>query len=133
MSINGSIFNPVIDKAIAHDGTKFMIIENRCDKVLFFSYLILFLLRSGCAKKTTIVLLPDPDGKFGHSDTADDPLYNLQLSQSRVFCISRVLMQKGVDSTYIKSTFHGEEKNTLVKTANNVHEPKNRRVEVVVR
>jgi outer membrane protein OmpA-like peptidoglycan-associated protein len=69
---------------------------------------------------------------IGHSDTAGDPQYNLQLSQRRASAISRILVKKGVDSTYIKTTSHGED-NMLIKTADNVHEPKNRRVEVVVR
>lgn len=205
-----------------------MIIEKHCNKVLFLVFLVLFLLLSGCAKKTTIILLPDPDGKvghvtvstdagstditqareatvvkgrasqptapkiiseneieanfspvlailpsqpshfilyfksestelkpdsvktlpkilesidsrnsqnisvIGHSDTAGDEQYNLQISRKRAAAIKRLLVKQGVDSTYIKSTSHGEE-NPLVKTADNVHEPRNRRVEVVVR
>jgi outer membrane protein OmpA-like peptidoglycan-associated protein len=189
---------------------------------------VLFLLLSGCAKKTTVVLLPDPDGKIGHitvankhgevdltrsgeatvvsgresepsppyklsedsihaqfsqvlsilpdkpthfvlyfknestellpasatelpiiyktildrnsqyisvighSDTAGDYQYNLQLSQKRARNVKNLLITKGVDPALIKSESHGE-KNQLVKTADNVHEPKNRRVEVVVR
>lgn len=69
---------------------------------------------------------------IGHSDTAGDRQYNLQLSQKRASAISRILVQQGVDSIFIKSTSHGEQ-NPLVKTADNVHEPRNRRVEVVVR
>lgn len=68
----------------------------------------------------------------GHTDTAGDPLYNVQLSRRRASAISRILVQKGVDSNFIKSTSHGEA-NPLVKTADNVHEQRNRRVEVVVR
>lgn len=205
-----------------------MIIEKHCNTVLFLVFLVLFLLLSGCAKKTTIILLPDPDGKvghvtvstdigstditqareatvvkgrasqptapkiiseneieanfspvlailpsqpshfilyfksestelkpdsvktlpkilesidsrnsqnisvIGHSDTAGDEQYNLQLSRKRAAAIKHLLVKQGVDSTYIKSTSHGEE-NPLVKTADNVHEPRNRRVEVVVR
>lgn len=205
-----------------------MIIEKHCYKVLYLFFFLLFILSSGCAKKTTIVLLPDPDGKvghvtvstdagstditqareatmvrgrqslptapeilsekeidanfspvlailpnqplhfilyfksestelkpdslktlpkiiesinsrnsqhisvIGHSDTAGDQKYNLQLSRKRASAIKRVLVKKGIDSTYIKSTSHGEE-NPLIKTADNVHEPRNRRVEVVVR
>jgi len=158
VSLNGSSFNPVFDKAIAYYGTKFMIIERPYDKVPCFVFLVLFLLSFGCAKKTTIVLLPDPDSKMrhitvstdagatnitqvreatvvkgheslptspkilesidsknsqnisviGHSDTAIDPQYNLQLLRRRDSAISCVLVQKGVNSTYIKSTSHGE-------------------------
>jgi outer membrane protein OmpA-like peptidoglycan-associated protein len=205
-----------------------MIIEKRCNGVLLFTFLILFFLLCGCGKKTTIVLLPDPDGKvghvtvsteagstditkereatvvkgreslptspkilseaaikadfsqvlailpgqpvhfilyfdrestrltadstkslpkivemidsrksrnisvIGHTDTAGNLRYNLQLSRNRAAAVKRILIQKGVDSAYIKSTSHGEE-NPLIKTGNNVHEPRNRRVEVVVR
>jgi outer membrane protein OmpA-like peptidoglycan-associated protein len=69
---------------------------------------------------------------IGHTDTAGISQYNLQLSQKRASAISLVLVQKGVDPSYIKSTFHGQ-MNPLVKTADNTHEPRNRRVEVVVR
>lgn len=197
-------------------------------KTLFFLFLAILLLFSGCAKKTTVVLLPDPDGKvghvtvsneagstqitkareatvisgresvpsspqklseeainadfgqalavlplqpehyilyfknestklradskktipdilkaiedmssqnisvIGHADTAGNQQYNLQLSKKRAAAISRLLILNGVDEAYIKSTSHGEN-NPLVKTADNVHERKNRRVEVVIR
>ena len=69
---------------------------------------------------------------IGHSDTVGKKQYNLQLSRERAAAIRRLLIQQGVASTFITSTSHGEE-NPLVKTADNVSEPKNRRVEVVVR
>lgn len=69
---------------------------------------------------------------IGHSDTAGDPDYNLQLSRRRAMAIRSVLIKRGIDANYITSTSHGEE-NPLIKTADNVHEPRNRRVEVVVR
>jgi outer membrane protein OmpA-like peptidoglycan-associated protein len=69
---------------------------------------------------------------IGHTDTAGDQQYNLQLSRRRASAISRILVKKGVDSSFIISTSHGEE-NPLIKTADNVHEARNRRVEVVVR
>ncbi len=205
-----------------------MIIIKRFDKIFLFIFLAFFLLSSGCAPKTTVVLLADPTGKvghitvstdagsmditrareattvkgresipsspeilsqetidadfspvltmlpsqpvhfilyfkggsteltseslqtlpailksihnrnsqnisvIGHTDTAGDRQYNLQLSRKRALTVSQILEQKGVDSNFIQSTSHGEE-NPLVKTADNVHEPKNRRVEVVVR
>ncbi len=205
-----------------------MIVKKRCNTVLFLFFLPLLFLFSGCAKKTTVVLLPDPSGKVGqvqvstdagslditkareatvvkgreylpappkilsedaikkvfssalaalpeqpvhfilyfrgdsteltadskktlpkilesihsrkshnisvvgHTDTAGSRQYNLQLSRNRASAIRRVLIQKGIDSAYIKSTSHGEE-NPLIKTGNNVHEPRNRRVEVIVR
>jgi len=69
---------------------------------------------------------------IGHTDTAGDSDFNLQLSRRRASAIQRLLVEKGVDPAYITSTSHGEE-NPLIKTADNVHEPRNRRVEVVVR
>lgn len=68
----------------------------------------------------------------GHSDTAGDRDYNLVLSKRRAEAVYRLLVERGVDPTHIATTSHGEE-NPLVDTGDNVSEPKNRRVEVVVR
>lgn len=68
----------------------------------------------------------------GHSDTIGDRQYNLQLSQKRSSAIKRLLVKNGVPQEYIKSTSHGEE-NPLIPTLDNVPEPRNRRVEVIVR
>lgn len=68
----------------------------------------------------------------GHTDRVGDHQYNLQLSKERALAISRILFEAGIDSTYIKSTSHGE-MFPLIKTADDIHEPRNRRVEVVVR
>ena len=69
---------------------------------------------------------------IGHSDTAGDPSYNLTLSKKRASAVARIISMQGIDKTYIHVTSHGEG-NPLIKTADNVHEPRNRRVEVVVR
>ncbi len=68
----------------------------------------------------------------GHTDTVGDHPYNLQLSKERASAISRILIGAGIDSTYIRSTSHGE-MFPLIKTADDIHEPRNRRVEVIVR
>lgn len=68
----------------------------------------------------------------GHSDTAGNREFNLRLSMERALFVRQILVRKGIDQTYITSTSHGKE-NPLVKTGDNVDEPKNRRVEVVVR
>lgn len=68
----------------------------------------------------------------GHTDTAGDKNYNLRLSQRRAAAVTEVLIDKGVTKNHIRSTSHGEQ-NPLVPTADNVSEPRNRRVEVVVR
>lgn len=68
----------------------------------------------------------------GHSDTLGDKAYNLSLSMRRAAAVKKRLVQQGVDEALIDITSHGEE-NPLVKTADNVGNPKNRRVEVVIR
>ena len=68
----------------------------------------------------------------GHTDTAGDKNYNLSLSKRRAAQVSNLLVDRGVRREHIYTTSHGEE-NPLVKTKDNVHEPLNRRVEVVVR
>jgi outer membrane protein OmpA-like peptidoglycan-associated protein len=68
----------------------------------------------------------------GHSDTAGDRSYNLHLSKERALAVSQILIRNGVKAEQITSTSHGEE-NPLIKTADNVQEAKNRRVEVVVK
>jgi outer membrane protein OmpA-like peptidoglycan-associated protein len=68
----------------------------------------------------------------GHSDTLGDKAYNLDLSKRRAMIVKQQLVRRGVDATFIDVSSHGEE-NPLVKTADNVANAKNRRVEVVVR
>ncbi len=68
----------------------------------------------------------------GHTDTLGNKDYNLKLSVQRADFVSRLLVQKGVEKSKIETTSHGEE-NPIIKTADNVSEPKNRRVEVILR
>lgn len=205
-----------------------MIVTQWFNQRIFFIFITLIFAISGCAKQTTVVLLPDPDGKLGevtvtsdggsiaichaleattvkgrqgtptipkiisaaaiqkdfaealailpeqpvhfilyfqrdsnkltpasktrildvlataekrnskdiivigHTDTAGNPRYNLRLSQNRAKAIAKILVSKGVERQHIQTTSHGE-MNPLIPTKDNVHEPKNRRVEVVVR
>ncbi len=69
---------------------------------------------------------------IGHSDRAGDRDSNLVLSQERAAAVSRLLIQQGVPEQQIATTSHGEE-NPVVKTADDVAEPRNRRVEVIVK
>lgn len=69
---------------------------------------------------------------YGHADTAGNDQYNLRLSSERAGAIRETLMSLGIDSKYITSTSHGEN-NPLVKTPDNTPEPRNRRVEVVIK
>jgi len=68
----------------------------------------------------------------GHTDTAGDTEYNVQLSKRRAKEVKRLLVAHGINPEYIATSSHGEN-NLLVKTADNVHERRNRRVEVIVR
>ena len=68
----------------------------------------------------------------GHADSVGSKEFNMTLSRNRANSVKDQLVQRGVDPNYIKTTSHGQE-NPLIKTADNVNEPRNRRVEVVVR
>jgi outer membrane protein OmpA-like peptidoglycan-associated protein len=68
----------------------------------------------------------------GHSDTQGDKPYNLALSLRRAEAVKKQLVELGVPPDAIEVYSHGEE-NPLVKTADNVANARNRRVEVVVR
>ncbi len=68
----------------------------------------------------------------GHTDTMGDKAYNIDLSMRRALAVKQLLVNSGVDDTFLDVSSHGEE-NPLVKTADNVSDAKNRRVEVVVR
>jgi outer membrane protein OmpA-like peptidoglycan-associated protein len=69
---------------------------------------------------------------IGHTDTAGEPGANEQLGLLRAQAIAQLLKQKGVRAIEITVASHGE-RNLLVKTPDNVPEPKNRRVEISVR
>jgi outer membrane protein OmpA-like peptidoglycan-associated protein len=69
---------------------------------------------------------------IGHTDTVGSDEYNYTLSKNRAEAVAILLVKQGAQSDHIKTTSHGEE-NPLVKAGDNISEPKNRRVEVVVR
>ena len=68
----------------------------------------------------------------GHTDAVGSKEYNLTLSKNRANSVRDLLVKQGVDLLSIKTTSHGKE-NPLIKTRDNVSEPRNRRVEVIVR
>jgi hypothetical protein len=68
----------------------------------------------------------------GHTDSVGSREYNLTLSRNRANSVRDKLVDKGVTANHIKTTSHGKE-NPLIKTEDNVNEPRNRRVEVVIR
>ena len=68
----------------------------------------------------------------GHTDTVGAMGYNYKLSLDRAKAIYDTLVANGAVPANITATSHGEG-NPLIKTADNVAEPRNRRVEVVIR
>ena len=68
----------------------------------------------------------------GHTDTLGSKDYNMELSQKRARVVKDLLIERGVAANTIRTTSHGKD-NPLIPTADNVYEPRNRRVEVVVR
>ena len=76
---------------------------------------------------------PAPDiGVIGHTDRTASEEYNHQLSLRRAHAIRDLIVAGGIDPKMVEVTGHGEN-NPLVKTPDNVSEPLNRRVEIVVR
>lgn len=68
----------------------------------------------------------------GHTDTMGDARANVALGMKRATSIRRLLVEAGVSDSIIEVSSHGEA-DLLVKTRNNTPEPRNRRVEIVVR
>ncbi|MFA5322248.1 MAG: OmpA family protein [Smithella sp.] len=68
----------------------------------------------------------------GHTDTVGTNEYNYQLSLDRAQITSEILVANGAVPANITVTSHGEG-NPLVKTADEVAEPRNRRVEIVIK
>jgi outer membrane protein OmpA-like peptidoglycan-associated protein len=68
----------------------------------------------------------------GHTDTTGTAAGNIELGLRRANAIRTILIAAGIDDALIEVTSHGEA-DLLVKTADEVLEPRNRRVEITVR
>lgn len=68
----------------------------------------------------------------GHTDRIAPTHYNMALSLKRAKFIRDYLVDHGVNPDALEVTYHGES-NPLIKTDDEVAEPKNRRVEITVR
>lgn len=68
----------------------------------------------------------------GHTDTAGSAEHNETLSLRRAEYVAQLLKPAMASAVAVEITSHGE-RNLLVPTADDVDEPRNRRVEVVVR
>jgi outer membrane protein OmpA-like peptidoglycan-associated protein len=68
----------------------------------------------------------------GHSDRSGESLHNRRLSLERAEAVRDKLTAQGVDPDLITVDYHGEG-DPVVPTEDGVVEPRNRRVEVIVR
>lgn len=76
---------------------------------------------------------PFPDvAVVGHTDTTGTPAGNFELGLRRANAIRNRLVAAQVAASLIEATSHGEA-DLLITTANEVLEPRNRRVEITVR
>ncbi|MBF0474179.1 MAG: OmpA family protein [Nitrospirae bacterium] len=69
---------------------------------------------------------------IGHTDTVGTPKLNYELSLDRAKTVSDYLLKNGIDKNILHIEYHGKE-NPLIPTGDNVDEPRNRRVEVIIR
>jgi outer membrane protein OmpA-like peptidoglycan-associated protein len=69
---------------------------------------------------------------IGHTDRVGPAARNAVLSRDRAEEVRAILVGEGVDPALLEVTSHGEG-NPLVPTADEVPEPRNRRVEVTIR
>jgi outer membrane protein OmpA-like peptidoglycan-associated protein len=69
---------------------------------------------------------------IGHTDTTGSRNSNVELGLRRASAVRSLLVQTGISTLQIETRSHGEAE-LLVKTGDNVSEPRNRRVEITVR
>ncbi|MDH3443291.1 MAG: OmpA family protein [Deltaproteobacteria bacterium] len=68
---------------------------------------------------------------IGHADTVGDRGLNSRLSLGRARKVADLVEAQGIDPKIVEIESHGED-NPLVKTGDEVREPRNRRVEITV-
>jgi outer membrane protein OmpA-like peptidoglycan-associated protein len=80
------------------------------------------------------VIMKPPEKIYvlGHTDRSGTKSHNMQLSRRRALAIVQELVAKGINPEIIMTIFLGES-NPLIITAQNTPEPKNRRVELVLK
>lgn len=69
---------------------------------------------------------------IGHTDRSGTDEFNMDLSRRRAEKVRDLLVGANIAPAFIRVAFHGEG-NPLIQTVDNVPEPRNRRVEVIVR
>jgi len=81
----------------------------------------------------TVKHWPNPTiDSIGHTDREGGAAANARLALGRANAVRDILVENDVDLDMIEVSSHGES-NPLIPTADGVREPRNRRVEVVVR
>jgi outer membrane protein OmpA-like peptidoglycan-associated protein len=76
---------------------------------------------------------PVPDViAVGHTDTTGTTATNFELGLKRADTVRDLLVEAGLDASAVEVISHGES-DLLVPTADEVAEPRNRRVEIAVR
>lgn len=69
---------------------------------------------------------------IGHTDTTGTDAHNMKLSSQRAAAVRDMFISHGIRSGSMELSYHGK-RDLLVPTMDNVREPRNRRVEVVVK
>jgi len=69
---------------------------------------------------------------IGHTDTTGSDEYNMRLSSARAESVRDALLSHGIRSAKMELRYHGK-RDPLIPTGDNVREPRNRRVEVIVK
>jgi outer membrane protein OmpA-like peptidoglycan-associated protein len=69
---------------------------------------------------------------LGHTDTKGTRARNIELGRKRAIMVRALLIETGLEPSWIDVLSHGE-RELLVQTADEVFEPRNRRVEILVR
>ena len=69
---------------------------------------------------------------IGHTDTTGDDGYDMSLSSARAEAVRDVLLSHGIRFGQMELRYYGK-RDPIVPTGDNVREPRNRRVEVVVK
>ena len=69
---------------------------------------------------------------IGHTDTIGTATSNEALGMRRAVAVRSLLVEAGLDESFLEVTSHGEA-DLLIRTGDNVAEPRNRRVEITVR
>jgi outer membrane protein OmpA-like peptidoglycan-associated protein len=69
---------------------------------------------------------------IGHTDTTGSDEYNMGLSFARAKAVRDILLSRSIRSDQLELRYHGK-RDPLVPTGDNVIEPRNRRVEIIVK